>query len=114
MCSLGAYLKEMRNKCHLSLKDVQEQCGVTDSKLSRLERGEGKTLAPYELKKLAQLYGIGVVPLYIMAGYLDKSDLSAYQLIFDNADLLNEEERQSIQTQINLFTKGRQVSDNDF
>lgn len=81
MSSLGAYLKEMRNKCHLSLKDVQEQCGVTDSKLSRLERGEGKTLAPYELKKLAQLYGIGVVPLYIMAGYLDKSDLSAYQLI---------------------------------
>ena len=50
MSSLGAYLKEMRNKCHLSLKDVQEQCGVTDSKLSRLERGEGKTLAPYELK----------------------------------------------------------------
>lgn len=39
---------------------------------------------------------------------------SAYQLIFDNADLLNEEEQQSIQTQINLFTKGRQVSDNDF
>ena len=107
MNSLGTYLKEMRNKCHLSLKDVQEQCGVTDSKLSRLERGEGKPLAPYELKKLAQLYGIGVVPLYIKAGYLDKSDLSAYQLIFDNADLLNEEERQSIQTQINLFTKGR-------
>ena len=84
MSSLGAYLKEMRNKCHLSLKDVQEQCGVTDSKLSRLERGEGKTLAPYELKKLAQLYGIGVVPLYIMAGYLDKSDLSAYQLMKSN------------------------------
>lgn len=114
MSSLGVYLKEMRNKSHLSLKDVQEQCGVTDSKLSRLERGEGKILAPLELKKLAQLYGIGVVPLYIMAGYLDENDLLAYQLVFDNADLLNEEERQSVQTQINLFTKGRQAPNNDF
>ena len=85
MSSLGTYLKEMRNKCHLSLKDVQEQCGVTDSKLSRLERGEGKILAPHELKRLAQLYGIGIVPLYIMAGYLDKNDLSAYQLVFDKS-----------------------------
>lgn len=114
MSNLGAYLKEMRNKCHLSLKDVHEQCGVTDSKLSRLERGEGKLLDPCELKKLAQLYKISIVPLYIMAGYLDESDLSDYQLVFQNANLLNEEERLSIQTQINLFTKGRQVSDNDF
>lgn len=114
MSNLGTYLKEMRNKCHLSLKDVQEQCGVTDSKLSRLERGEGRIPSAHELKKLAQLYGIGVVPLYIMAGYLDESDLSAYRFVFDNADLLNAEERESIQTQINLFTKGRKASDNDF
>lgn len=114
MNSLGTYLKEMRNKCHLSLKDVQEQCGVTDSKLSKLERGKGKILSPQELKKLAHLYGIGIVPLYIMAGYLDESDLLAYQLVFDNAGLLNEEERQSVQTQINLLTKGRLVSNNDF
>ena len=104
----------MRNKCRLSLKDVHEQCGVTDSKLSRLERGEGRIPAPHELKKLAQLYGIGVVPLYIMAGYLDESDLSAYQFVFDNADLLNEAERESIQMQINLLTKERKASNNDF
>ena len=61
------------------------------------------------MKKLAQLYGIGVVPIYIMAGYLDESDLSDYQLVFKNADLLDEEEKKSIQTQIDLLTKGRQV-----
>lgn len=114
MNDLGTYLKELRNNLHLSLKDVQERCGVTDSKLSRLERGEGRDFSPLELKKLAQLYGVNVIPLYIKAGYLDENDLSEYQLIFENANLLNEEEHSSIQTQINLFTKGRQVSDHDF
>lgn len=109
MNSIGDYLKEARNKYRLSLKDVHDRCGVTDSKLSRMERGEGKPLDPAELKKLAQLYGIGVVPIYIMAGYLDESDLSDYQLVFKNADLLDEEEKKSIQTQIDLLTKGRQV-----
>ena len=114
MSDIGNYLKEVRNKCHLSLKDVHDRCGVTDSKLSRMERGEGKPLDPAELKKLAQLYGIGVVPVYIMAGYLDESDLLDYQLVFRNADLLDEEETQSVQTQIDLLTKGRQVCNNDF
>ena len=114
MNDIGTYLKEARNKCHLSLKDVHDRCGVTDSKLSRMERGEGKPLDPAELKKLAQLYGIGVVPIYIMACYLDESDLSDYQLVFKNADLLDDEEKQSVQTQIDLLTKGRQVCNNDF
>lgn len=109
MNDIGNYLKKARNNCHLSLKDVYDHCGVTDSKLSRMERGEGKPLDAAELRKLAQLYGIGVVPIYIMVGYLDESDLSDYQLVFKNTDLLNEEEKQSIQTQIDLFTKGRQV-----
>lgn len=114
MNDIGIYLKEARNRCHLSLKDVYDRCGVTDSKLSRMERGEGKPLTPAELRKLARLYGVGIVPLYIMAGYLDESDLSDYQLVFRNTDLLNEEERQSVQTQIDLLTKGRQVCENDF
>lgn len=114
MSDLGTYLKELRTKLRLSLKDVQERCGVTDSKLSRLERGEGRDFSPIELKRLAKLYEVSVIPLYIKAGYLDESDLSEYQLIFKNANLLNAEEHSSIQTQINLLTKGRQVSNNDF
>ena len=113
MSTVGTYLKEVRNSRGFSLKDVQERCGVTDSKLSRLERGEGRDLTPYDLKKLAQLYEIDVIPLYIMAGYLDENDLSNYQLVFKNARLLNEEEKQSIQMQIDLLTKGRQVSNHD-
>ena len=107
MSKIGTYLKEARNQRSLSLKDVYERCGVTDSKLSRMERGEGKPLDATELRKLAKLYGINVIPLYLMAGYLDDSDLSEYQLVFKHTDLLDDEEMQSIQTQIDLLTKGR-------
>lgn len=114
MSDLGSFLKEHRNRCHLSLKDVHDQTGITDSKLSRVERGEGKPLDPDELKKLAHLYGVGVVSLFILAGYLEEQDLSDYQFVFKDADLLSEEEKENVQTQINLFTKGRKVSNNDF
>ncbi len=108
MENIGSYLKRVRNNRNLSLNAVHNLCGVTDSKLSRIERGEGKSLDPIELRKLANLYDIDVVPLYIMAGFLNKNDLTGYQLVFNNADLLNDEEKRSIQTQIDLLTKGRQ------
>ena len=107
MADIGSYLKEQRLKCQMSLKEVQERCGVTDSKLSRLERGTGKLLNPSELKKLARLYNISLVQLYIKAEYLDDIDLTDYQSFFKGVNHLSEEECRNIQTQIDLFTKGR-------
>lgn len=106
MCNIGEYLKDKRTQLNLSLKDVYEKCGITDSKLSRIERGE-KTPEPTELRSLSELYGLDIVTMFIMAGYLQDGDLANYQFVFDNADLLDEEEKKSIQTQINLLTKGR-------
>ena len=106
MSNIGSILKDQRLGKNLSLKDVYDQCGITDSKLSRIERGE-KLPDPLELNLLAKIYGLDVVPLFVAAGYLDSGTLADYRLIFQNAHLLNEEERQSIQTQINLLTKGR-------
>lgn len=106
MSNIGSVLKDQRLGKNLSLKDVYDQCGITDSKLSRIERGE-KLPDPLELNLLAKIYGLDVVPLFVTAGYLDSGTLADYRLIFQNAHLLNEEERQSIQTQINLLTKGR-------
>lgn len=112
MNKIGSYLRDARNRCQLSLNDVFNYCGITNSKLSRMERGKGKMPEPVDLRKLAQLYEIDIIPLYIMAGYLVENDLSNYQFVFRNAELLKDDEKQSIQTQINLFTKGRQVCDN--
>ena len=59
MNELGVFLKQQRQTLHLSMSEVHEQTGITDSKLSRIERGEGRPLDPFELKKLAELlYGV--------------------------------------------------------
>ena len=106
MKSFGFDLKDLRTSCQLTLQDVYAKCGITNSKLSRAERGEGQ-LDPLELKKLAKLYNVSTVSLFLKAGYLTEQDLEDYKFVFQNADLLTEEEHQNIQTQINLFIKGR-------
>ena len=89
MDRIGPFLKEQRMKCNLSLSEVHKKCGITDSKLSKQERGKRKPLAADELKKLGRLYKTDVVSLFLMAGYLDKSDLSRYQAVFKKAQSQN-------------------------
>ena len=113
MDRIGLFLKERRLKCNLSLSEVYKKCGITDSKLSKQERGKRKPLAADELKKLGRLYKTDVVSLFLMAGYLDKSDLSRYQAVFKNAELLTDDEVRNIQSTIDLFTKGRKRTEND-
>lgn len=107
MDSFGAYLKGLRSNCGLSLSDVHDQCGITDSKLSRAERDEGKPLDSAELKKLAQLYKTSVIQLYMKAGCISEQDLDDYKLVFHGAELLTDKEHQCIQALINLLTNGR-------
>jgi len=88
--------------------DVYKAVGISDSKLSRIENGSNKTeTSPGILKTLAGLYEIGLVDIYIIAGYLDDEALLSYEQVFQNVNLLDEQEKNHIQEQINLFTKGR-------
>lgn len=113
MIAIGDFLKQQRQMLGLSMSEVHKQTGITDSKLSRIEHREGRPSDPLELKKLAELYQVNIVTLYLMAGYLTENDLCDYRFGFDGAALLTEEERKNIQTQIHLFTKGRMVNSND-
>ncbi|MBP9036834.1 MAG: helix-turn-helix domain-containing protein [Candidatus Cloacimonas sp.] len=71
MSELGDRLKESRKKSGLSLKEVYEITSITDSRLSKMERGQ-IDCTPDDLKKLAHLYNIQTIPLYELAGYLTK------------------------------------------
>lgn len=105
---LGQYLKERRIQRGLSLKDVYKETGISDSKLSRIENGTNASdPAPSILQTLSKLYNVSLVELYRIAGYLDEEALSSYVRVFHNLDLLTEDERNHVQAQIDLFTKGR-------
>lgn len=107
MIPVGQYLKNIRINRNLSLRDVFKATGITDSKLSRIENESNSEPEPLILKALADFYSLDLINLYQMAGYLDEKSLLQYKFVFDKADLLTEREKNLIQEQIYLFTKGR-------
>ena len=108
MGNLGNYLRELRIQRGLSQKDVYKEIGISDSRLSRIEKGSNTfESVPTIMKALAKLYKIDLVDLLLNTGYLDVDALSSYERVFQNVDLLSDEERNHIQKQIDLFTKER-------
>ena len=75
MQNLGEHLKQLRIDKGLSLYKVYERTGITDSRLSKAENGAWNNLKLSELKKLADLYGAPVIPMCLMAGLFDASDI---------------------------------------
>lgn len=109
MNELGSLLKGLRIGAKMSLKDVYKVTGISDSKLNRIEHGTNASEPGARvLKALAKAYGVSLVELYLSAGYLDSEDVTSYERAFQHVDLLTEDEKLSIQTQIDLFTKGRE------
>lgn len=105
MYDIGAYLKSLRQNANMSQQDVQKATNITNSILSRIERGQTPT--PDILKQLSQLYHVDIIELYKMCNFLDDKDLLSYQSIFRNVDKLSLEEKACIQTTINLLTTKR-------
>lgn len=70
--SLGEYLKELREKKGVSLRDVESATNIPNVYLSQIETGERKKLPPPErLKKLANYYNVSVHQLLQKAGYIE-------------------------------------------
>jgi transcriptional regulator with XRE-family HTH domain len=57
-----AYLKELREERGLSLRDVQERTGISNSLLSQIERGL-RSLTLKTARPLAELYGVPAIEL---------------------------------------------------
>lgn len=92
MKRLGEQLKKLRQDSTLSLNDVYKKTGIHDSVLSHIENGETQNPSPTTLKKLARLYNVNVISLFLLCGYLDENDLTQYQESLSGVDLLADEE----------------------
>jgi|SRR5579864_9401204 len=71
----GPYLRELRHRRGLSLKQVEREAGVSNAYLSQIERGLRKPPHPDILKRLAKVYDVPPNDLLIAAGYVE--DLAA-------------------------------------
>jgi transcriptional regulator with XRE-family HTH domain len=70
MESLGQYLRRLRKRKGLTLKDVEKAGVASNAYLSLLERGLRKAPRHSILKGLATLYDAAMKDLLIAAGYL--------------------------------------------
>ena len=105
MNTVGVYLKQVRDETKMSLKTVKDKTGISDSALSHIESGKTVSPSPEYLKKLAAVYQIDLIDLFLKAGYLENNDLSGYQRCFTGADRLSQEEHEAVQNIIDVITK---------
>jgi transcriptional regulator with XRE-family HTH domain len=71
--ALGRYLKEVRTKSGLALRDVEEATDVSNAYLSQLENGKVTKPSPHILHSLATLYRVPYETLMERAGYVQRT-----------------------------------------
>jgi HTH-type transcriptional regulator, competence development regulator len=68
--ALGSYLKEVRKKNDLTLRDVEETTDISNAYLSQLENGKVTKPSPHILHALATIYRVPYETLMERAGYV--------------------------------------------
>jgi transcriptional regulator with XRE-family HTH domain len=74
--NFGEYLRTLRTEKRLSLREVEELSGVSNSYLGLIERGQRPIPGADILKKLAPVYDVPVRDLLNAAGYLRDEEIS--------------------------------------
>ena len=74
MADFGEYLKSLRERRKLSLRDVAARTGMSYSYLTQIEHGRRNAPGAELLKRLAPVYGVPVRDLLKAAGYLEDSE----------------------------------------
>lgn len=75
--NFGYFLKSLRDRQRMSLRDVEKESGVSNAYIAQLEKGDRPAPSPDILKKLARAYNITVRELLLRAGYLDEPEVTA-------------------------------------
>ena len=75
--NFGYFLKSLRDRQRMSLRDVEKESGVSNAYIAQLEKGDRPAPSPDILKKLARAYNVTVRELLLRAGYLDEPEVTA-------------------------------------
>ena len=101
---IGEKLRSLRNSKQLSMAKVYKLTGITDSRLSNIERGMTQHLSLDDLCSLLKIYDVPLISFLYEEGYLyHQKDL------FNNLELLNEFEIEHIQDEINFIIKEKGI-----
>ena len=68
----GEYMKSLRLKVRMSLREVERESGVSNAYIAQIERDDRPPPSAEILKKLAPVYNVPVRDLLRAAGYWDE------------------------------------------
>lgn len=71
MDAFGEWLKKHRKRCGMTLRDVEEKTGISNSYLSQIEGGSRNVPQIRILKELARVYTLSLSELLFRAGHDD-------------------------------------------
>jgi len=75
--NFGQFLRMLRKRKGLSLREAEKECGVSNAYIAQLEKGDRPPPRPDILRKLAKAYNVTVRELLLRAGYLDEPEVTA-------------------------------------
>jgi HTH-type transcriptional regulator, competence development regulator len=77
--NFGKYLKSLRERQRMSLREVEKDSGVSNAYIAQIERGDRSVPSAEILRKLAPAYKVTVKELLEKAGYLDEPEVKMSQ-----------------------------------
>ena len=75
--NFSQFLRSLRDRRHMSLRDVEKESGISNAYISQMEKGDRPPPRPDMLRKLARVYNVTVRELLLKAGYLDEPEVTA-------------------------------------
>ena len=97
---IGERLRNIRDYKGLSLDDVYKSTGITNSRLSRIERGLNEHPSLDDIATLLNFYEVPLVSFLCQEGYC-KKEISSLK----NLEFLDEFEMKHIQDEIDFILK---------
>lgn len=76
MPDFAGYVRQLRQKQRLSLRDVAQKTGISYSYLAQIEQGRRNPPGPDFMKRLAPVYQVTLKDLLRAAGYLEENEPS--------------------------------------
>ncbi len=94
--NLGSYLKQARENASLTLREVENEAGISNSYLSQIENNKIQNPSPKLLFSLAELYNVDYDFILDLAGYPSSSKNEKPKHRTSNIfnDISEEEERE--------------------
>lgn len=97
---IGERLKELRLCKNISMDQIEELTGITDSRLSRIERGMVKHVAFDDIVKLLKAMDVPLLAFLSDEGYCEVNTS-----VLKHIELLNDFEIAHVQSEIDFILK---------